>query len=213
MDKTTEAFEESLRRFLAEAQQLCYVTRAVELQSEARRGALEFTDRAEELKATAIRAADEDTANRLLAIEYILRAIMSELDMWIALKEDRMNDAWDDLIGTQLATRSAMQAHNRAGHLQGRAERLLALEKLVFPPQIFMSIGAVVTRATCSICGEPYDACDHIVGRPYMGRLCARRIEECELEEVSIVAEPADRRCRLMTIEDRDTLTWRPAAQ
>jgi hypothetical protein len=48
-----------------------------------------------------------------------------------------------------------------------------------------------------------------------MGQLCGRIVEEADMKEVSVVEEPADKRCRALSISDgemmRDVMTWREA--
>jgi hypothetical protein len=68
--------------------------------------------------------------------------------------------------------------------------------------RIGMSIGAIVKKASCSICRrDPHD-CSHITGRTYDGKRCVRVIEEAELLEVSLVDRPSmpDARILSMTI-------------
>ena len=60
--------------------------------------------------------------------------------------------------------------------------KMLAIEKLIFPPQKFTSWGIVFRSRLCSICGSEYGEgdCDHLVGKPYMGEICHTRVLELE---------------------------------
>ena len=83
----------------------------------------------------------------------------------------------------------------------------------MFPNHGFASIGAIVKKSECSICGQEYGECDHLKGKPYMGRICYEYVTECELEEISLVPNPGIKHCRIISITDeegitRDTLTW-----
>ena len=59
-----------------------------------------------------------------------------------------------------------------------------------------VSIGAVIHKATCSICGQNIAAegeCEHQRGRKYDGKLCYWLMEDMEPKELSYVIVPSDR--------------------
>ena len=59
-----------------------------------------------------------------------------------------------------------------------------------------VSLGAVIHKATCSICGQNIAAegeCEHQRGRKYDGKLCYWNMEEMEPKELSYVIVPSDR--------------------
>jgi hypothetical protein len=59
-----------------------------------------------------------------------------------------------------------------------------------------VSLGAVIHKATCSICGQNIAAegeCEHQRGRKYDGKLCYWLMEEMEPKELSSVIVPSDR--------------------
>ena len=91
--------------------------------------------------------------------------------------------------------------------------RLDAIEKLVFPPQIFLSTGMIVRSEICSICEKDYADCEHLVGMPYWGRFCFRRLKDIRPDHVAIVEEPANKLCRLTHFSAeggmRNRMTWR----
>jgi len=160
---------------------------------------------------------DDNSANEILALELMLDAQAHELDMWVALKEDHPADAWEHLVSAQDAVRGAVQAHEVAHNLAAYQQKLHIAEKLLFPPQLFFSVSVVVRESICSICNSPYGECDHIVGRPYFGKLCSRILKTSEVREISIVDDPANKSCRVLEIADggitRDFLTWRPISR
>jgi hypothetical protein len=135
--------------------------------------------------------------------------------MWIALKNDDFNKAWDYLIEAQSNARTALQAHHIATelNLEKYTEKLYLLEKLLFPPQMFLSQGLIIKESKCSICGKEYGECEHIIGKAYMGQMCNRIITKAELKEVSVVKEPANKHARVLTVTDngvtRDFMTWK----
>lgn len=157
---------------------------------------------------------DEDAANAMLSIEEMITALLSELRMWIALKGEDADAAWDQLVSAQYAARTAVQAHTIASHLDGYINHLHDLERVLFPPLAFFSPSYIIEHSTCSICGQEYGECEHIVGKAYMGQICTKVIEKVkEITEVSLVDEPANKRARITKITDdngiwRDIMTW-----
>jgi hypothetical protein len=78
-----------------------------------------------------------------------------------------------------------------------KAEHLVAIEKIIFPPQSFVSSGLVVRHQICSICGAEYGGCDHLAGKPYWGRFCCIITRGIEGNHVALVKQPADKGCRV----------------
>lgn len=60
-----------------------------------------------------------------------------------------------------------------------------------------LSPGMIVHRVECSICGENAEDCEHIRGQTYDGQVCARRMKDLEVLEVSLVGRPADPDARI----------------
>jgi hypothetical protein len=201
-----------------ELQKFCFLTRAKELQLDACDKLEILKAKASQIKKEAINSRYEDSANAMLSFEEMIVALISELKMWIALKDDNADAAWNHLVSAQYAARTAMQVHSVANHLDGYVNHLHVLEHVLFPPQGFLSPGMIIERSTCSICGRDYEECDHIVGEAYMGEVCVRIIEEVkELTEVSLVTEAANKRARIIRISDeegilRDVMTWQPVS-
>jgi len=76
--------------------------------------------------------------------------------MWILLKEEKPDEAWDKLVSAQMAAADAVRAHMGFAHLETQAQRLEEIERLVFPRQVFVSAGIIVQHQECSICGNEY---------------------------------------------------------
>lgn len=57
-----------------------------------------------------------------------------------------------------------------------------------------VSVGCAIGKATCSVCGELYYACDHRRGQEYDGKRCVVELSEPkDAYELSFVAVPAQR--------------------
>lgn len=191
---------------------LC-ITRAPELQREACSKLEVLRGLISSEMQLAIEGNDEDYANLLLGCQCVASAVGAEIRMWLMLKDDKPDDAWDQLVTAQMATVDAVRAHDAFQHLERNSGRLEAIERLVFPPQVFFSSGMLVRSQECSICGQEYEDCDHLIGKPYMGKFCYIIARDIDLDHVSIVKQPADKRCRAIQFSDgngtRNKMTWR----
>jgi hypothetical protein len=132
--------------------------------------------------------------------------------MWAFLKAGEFDEAWNQLILAQQSAIDAMRAHSGFQHLKEHNLRLESIEKLVFPPQVFVSAGWLVGRQECSICGSIYGECDHLAGKPYMGQFCAIIARDLIADHTAIVENPADKRCRVTRFSApggmRNRMTW-----
>jgi hypothetical protein len=146
---------------------------------------------------------DEDLANQLLSATCIADSLMKCLQMWISLKEGEADDAWDNLVESQMAANAAARAHVWGHRFAQYGEWLYAIEKTIFPAVTFVSSAHDCGRTLCSICQADYSACDHIAGRSYAGKFCSQIVLEIvNVSHVAIVDEPADKRCRFMGYND-----------
>jgi hypothetical protein len=208
---------DEFQRIVEEAQTLTFLPRATELQIDARLQIDNFLAVLAARKAECVNALDEAGANALLAMELSLETVSAELAMWIELKQDAPEAGWNSLVSAQNSCEAAAAVRRQIGvdatGLENLLQKLLIIERFVFPPQMFASIGGTVDRRDCSICGGNYEACGHIKGRAYMGQLCHTLIVVADLKEVSMVTNPADKRCRLTHFSAqgkmRNKMTWR----
>ncbi len=201
---------------VTECLKLAYVARAIELQQGAIERLDEFAKLLKARKRETQQAGDEDEANLLLASLCVLQTVRSELAMFVALKKDCADDAWDHLVSAQNAASAALAAHHRMrGEFEEYSERLYTHEQNLFPPQIFVSPAMTVGCSVCSICEAAYGECHHVAGLPYMGEFCTRVISEVtEVTEISIVDHPKDKRRRMLFASgpngsSRDLMTGR----
>lgn len=215
MDELIAAFNDMAR----EAQTMAFLPRGIELQELMEKEAIAFIERLGVEKEERISVLDEEGANTILSMELCLQMVLQELRMWMSLKRDQPELAWDNLVSAQhlclaaITVRRQLASKPATEALENLHQKLLVIEQVVYPPQIFSSIGGIARKRECSICGSAYDSCPHIRGRAYMGKLCHTIVQEIRLDEVSIVDEPADKRCRVTHFSDsgkrRNRMTWR----
>jgi hypothetical protein len=213
LNKKVQAFIDEFNEVTSDCQKFCFMTRGKEFQEQAIQKLDGLKEKASSIKEQNIASGDENSANLMLSLEERIRALCYELRMWIALKEDDPNSAWDYLISAQGATRTAIKSHSAVSSLEGYVYRLHLLEKTLFPPQTFLSPGILIEESTCSICGEEYGECDHLRGQAYMGEMCARHVTKARIREASVVEDPANRHARVYRFAEggitRDIMTWR----
>jgi hypothetical protein len=171
---------EYIQDFNKALEQLCvcrFITRNSELQRTACSNLEEMLTAVSQDKAAAIAEGDEHFANVLLGFEALLTACAAEIKMYLFLKEDKPDAAWTELVTAQDGFEAALRADRGFGEdIAHQLQRLQKIEKLVFPPQSFLSTGWVVKDEICSICDSDYEDCGHIKGRPYMGQFCVVHI-------------------------------------
>lgn len=158
-----------------------------------------------ELKKEFVSRGLENEANLVFCIEGSVKVIQYELEMLVNIKEDKMAAAWGNLVNAQ----TLIGPINRnypfdENHLLAYMERLSNYEKLLFPKMFFQSTGGIIKKSECSICHQDLNMCEHLKGRLYMGEMCCRLISEMDLEEVSFVDHPANKHCRVITIQSGD---------
>jgi hypothetical protein len=219
MSEDLELLRERFITIVNNSQTLAFIARDTSLQNEAISQSAEFGAELEASKAIAAASNDEATANEVLLMELALGSVASQLKMCVAIKEEEAEKAWDYLVDAQTSCQAAIKVRRQldsgpgASNLEQLLAWLLQIEAAVFPQQAFLSIGGTVRRRDCSICGGAYDACEHVKGRAYMGRLCHTIISEMSLAEVSLVDNPANKRARVTHFSDgekrRNKMTWR----
>ena len=189
------------------------IARDSELQREACKNLENILPKIAQEKKTAIENSNEDYANLLLGCECVTKSLLNELKMWLLLKQDKPDEAWDCLVSAQMQATSAARAHDDFRHLEHSRHHLEIIEKIVFPPQVFISAGVIIREQECSICGEDYDECEHLAGKPYMGEFCHVLIKHASADHLSIVETPADKRCRVTSFYvdggSRNRMTWK----
>lgn len=182
------------------AQRKAFISVGIEIQKEEIETLTNYRNELKELKKQFVERNLENEANLIYCIDNSLLAVQYELQMLVNIKEDKMRDAWGNLVNAQVIYGTVVR--NFPCELEttiGYIERLEAYEKLLFPKMFFSSVGGIIKKSNCSICKESYGKCNHIKGRLYNGELCVRVISEMELEEVSLVDVPANKHCITLT--------------
>lgn len=182
------------------AQRKAFITVGIEIQKEEIETLTNYRNKLKELKKQFVERNLENEANLIYCIDKSLLAVQYELQMLVNIKEDKMREAWGNLVNAQVIYGTVVR--NYPFELEttiGYVERLEVYEKLLFPKMFFSSVGGIIKKSNCSICKESYGKCNHIKGRLYNGELCVREISEMELEEVSLVDVPANKHCITLT--------------
>ena len=213
MNDSISLFLSKFNKIAEESAVFRFITRDSHLQKEACNKLKDILAQIAAEKESAIVVGDEDYANALLGCECAASALIAEIKMWLLLKEGRPDDAWDELVAAQGSASDAVRAHEGFRHFDEHIRRLDAIEHLIFPPQVFLSSGMIVRSQICSICGEEYEDCRHVKGRPYMGKFCTVKLIPSEVDHVSIVESPANKCCRVLKFSAeggyRNRMTWR----
>lgn len=213
MSDKVQSFEDKFNVLINDCSKFLYMSRAREFQVNASEKIDALRKEAITLKDTCISAKEEDSANCLLGFEQAAEAFREELVMWVALKDDDPDEAWTHLVNAQMAAKDAIRAHQMFTSLNKYSKRLEILEKVLFPPQTFMSTGSTATSLECSICGQESGDCDHLPGKAYMGKFCSKIVHGISFTEISIVHNPGSKHHRVTAISEgekmRNLMTWR----
>ena len=213
MNDEDQPFVRLFNAAIDQAEVHLWITRDSDLQRDCIRTIAGLQTQAADLKKQAAEAQDESVANLLLGYESVFTALAAEVDMYLLLKSERPDSAWDSLVSAQMAIADALRAHSAFSHLTRKLTNLEAIEHIFFPPQVFTSTGMIVKRQDCSICGKEYEDCDHLIGKPYLGEICHVVVRDCEIDHVAFVENPADKRCRALSFSTdegmRNRMTWR----
>ena len=104
----------------------------------------------------------------------------------------RIFDAWTEPEGSATILRA--WAYMLRGEL---ADPLIANIEAGIHREV--SVGCAMGRTVCSICGEPYGACEHRKGKVYGGKTCYGVLcDPLDAYEFSFVAVPAQREAGVM---------------
>ena len=198
MQNEERRFVEKVNEAIRSCESLLFITRCSDLQREGIDAIAQTGDLIATEMERAVGNGNEEYANVLLGLRCVVGSLIAELLMYIGLKEEDPDAAWNHLVSAQNSLAAAASASTEFSHCTIRHKRLALIETTMFPPQMFLSVGAVAIEADCSICQDDYSNCDHVSGIPYMGEFCSVLIKRADLDHVAIVDEPADKRCRIM---------------
>lgn len=202
---------------LGECWKFFFMSAGKEFQMNASRKLSLLLVKTSQIKARKVALSNEKDANLLLSVECVIQALISEFQMWICLKEDNPNEAWDHLIDAQESASSAICADEIfANQFNQHFEKLYLLEKVLFRPQVFASLRVTIGEILCSICNKEYEdeECDHLIGKPYMGKFCREVVTKIDGGlAFDVVDNPYNKRFRTGSVKIgnfwRDYMTWR----
>lgn len=213
MEVMMNSFLKHFNSVVEESEVFLFITRDTELQQDCVENLLKLKEEIALELDSAVLDSNEEYANTLLGCTYVASTLISSIQMWILLKENNPDQAWDKLIEAQSTALAAARSSENFRHLAEFYNTLTGIEKLVFPPQVFLSSGFIAKTMSCSICGDEYEDCPHVAGRPYMGHLCQINCNNLEVDHVAVVKHPADKRCRIINFQQngltRNRMTWR----
>lgn len=205
---------EEFNKMIAVSQKKAFITIGIEIQKEEIEILINYRNELNELKKEFLNRNLENEANLVYCIDNSLLAIQYELQMLVNIKEDKMSEAWENLVNAQVIYGTVVRNFPFGFECEdGYLIRLNDYEKLLFPKLHFQSVGGIIKKSHCSICEQHPSKCNHITGKLYNGELCCRVISEMQVEEISFVENPANKHCRMLTIEQNgkkiDVLTLR----
>lgn len=207
LDEETREFTKDFRQRLSKAHRYCWFTRGLELQEKQVGKLRKLLVDVQILKTKEIDKANEEGANYLLGLELICESIIHQLKIYILLKSDQMDKAWDELVEAQMQAERALDLSTEAEFLKEEIKKIAALETSIYPKMQFCSVGFLTKDSRCSICNSIYGECNHVKGKAYMGRICAEIIEKADLQEVSLVDNPANRHARITSFGEGNRRT------
>jgi hypothetical protein len=154
---------------------------------------------------------DPDAADSRFDSIYILRTVLDFFEtyatLWRRVFRGAYSESWIALQDAFDQLRLIRRLSNV--DIRGFERQLVQLEEC-YPYEIFTSTGMVVDYVECGICHEPMDSpsCPHRVGFLYRGKLAygiARG--KIELDHLSIVKNPADKRCVIPVKDSSDAFS------
>lgn len=139
--------------------------------------------------------APDEWFNDMYALRRYIEFFEHYGEVWRLVADERFSASWSKLQDAL----DALRLVRRFSQIDTSVleDQLVELEK-TYPYNVFFSMGAIVERFECSLCGEDIDSfrCIHRKGQLYRGRMAvaiARNI--VEFDHLAIVDQPEDRRC------------------
>ena len=147
----------------------------------------------------------DDVFNDGFILTEFVKLLKDYVSYWKLLVSNKYSESWSTLQDVQSQLRVIYRFTEEPRlPLLGHIERQCGeLEKL-YPYRVFFSSGIMIEEVECSICGKPIDSfeCEHIAGELYRGRRAYGIVKKVEqLDHVSIVTNPADKRCTVQILD------------
>jgi hypothetical protein len=137
----------------------------------------------------------DDVLNDIFILEKYVQLFGEYGHLWRQIAAAQFSESWNSLQNAFDLIRLIRRFSGL--NVSAIEDQLYALET-AYPYNIFFSMGAIVERFDCSICGKDIDSfdCMHRKGELYRGQMAyavARSI--VQLDHVSMVEHPVDKRC------------------
>lgn len=147
---------------------------------------------------------DEDSANKLWAIQAVVNIHIKMIEVFNLLQSKNYYNGWCE------AEQIEIECNNLKRNFPGVYlivkdiyECIIRLQSL-YPYRIFSSYVMKINRESCSICGKPRGIrtyCGHRKGYVYNGELCCNIVEQCELKGIDIVENPVHKYAVLFPVD------------
>lgn len=147
------------------------------------------------VRAAAISTKSEEFLNDLFVINRCADLLAAYLKLWEEIIGGKFSSSWCSLQDAMDAIRPIKKFSKL--DVSFFEDQLTVLEN-AYPYRIFASVGIIVDRFVCNICGHDIDAleCPHIAGELYSGTLAVGIAQNIvSLDHVSMVENPEDKRC------------------
>lgn len=161
-----------------------------------------LNDHFQTVKKDAVTKKDEDTANKILALQLFLDSIDFECNMLLLRHNNEIDGAWDHFVDAEQKCKRALTVNDITDSLSDRLPWIQSRQE-EFPRQVFFSPKATY-KISCTICGSEYGTCHlqgkgyHIHGEASWGKLCGRNYDDTlAFEHLSHARSPASKKCRL----------------
>ena len=135
---TVEEMEHEVRESVENGRLICYGSCCDELQTRGTASPARPYSETRKVSGSGHRGPEREAGERAYVYLNIAATLLHHLQVWLMLKADRMEEAWDELVNAQECLQCALRFVEDA-MLQHWSMELLAAEKLLFSPQIFFS--------------------------------------------------------------------------
>jgi hypothetical protein len=140
-------------------------------------------------------ADSEQFHNDIFVLRRWVDLITSYGTLWQRISLGQFSDSWSSLQDCLDLLRTIKRFSEI--NVSFFEDQLLELEA-GYPYGVFASVGMLIERFDCSICGEDIDSdkCPHMRGELYQGEMAAAVAHNItRVDHVSLVLEPEDKRC------------------
>jgi hypothetical protein len=142
-----------------------------------------------------VKTIDERSLNDLYVLDRYVDFLETYSLLWERILGEKFGDSWSLLQDCLNLLRLIKKFSNI--DVTFFEDQLIELEQ-TYPYNVFFSVGAVVDRYECSLCGRDIisDECPHMPGELYGGKMASAVAEGMvKLDHAALVSNPADKRC------------------